>query len=97
MNILNNLKFLDEKPGSLVIKNTEKQQILAFALKKGQLLKKHVSPIPATLVVVKGSVAFDMNNNVTELMELSTIEIPQDVPHEVKGLEESIFLVIKAK
>jgi quercetin dioxygenase-like cupin family protein len=48
------LQLSDEKPAVLQIKNTEKSNVIAIGLKKDQVLKKHLSPIPALLVVLKG-------------------------------------------
>lgn len=97
MNIEESIQLNDEKPAVLQIKNTAKSNVIAIGLKKGQVLKKHITPIPALLVVLKGRIAFDMDNQVTELPVHSTFEIPVNTLHEVTGLEESLFMVIKEK
>ena len=98
MNLLEKLNFHDDKPAMVVMKNTDKQQILLFGLKKGQVLKRHTTPIPAVLFVLKGSVEFDMDGKFTTLGECGSIDIPVDVPHEVTGNEdESVFIVVKEK
>ena len=97
MNILDELHFKDDKPATLVVKNTEKQHIMTIGLKKGQILKKHFSATPALIVVLKGLLAFEMEGKITEIPALNTFDIPSTVPHEVTGLEESIFLLIKEK
>jgi len=91
------LQLSDEKPVVLQIKNTEKSNVIAIGLKKDQVLKKHLSPIPALLVVLTGSVIFDIEGKRIELPQFSTYEIPVNVLHEVTGLNESIILVIKEK
>jgi quercetin dioxygenase-like cupin family protein len=91
------LQLSDVKPAVLQIKNTEKSNVIAIGLKKDQVLKKHISPIPALLVVLKGSIIFEMEGSRTELKEFSTFEIPVNVLHEVTGITDSIFLVIKEK
>jgi quercetin dioxygenase-like cupin family protein len=97
MIITDALQLNNEKPAVLQIKNSEKSQVIAIGLKKDQVLKKHVTTIPALLVVLKGSVSFEMEGSTIQLPLLSTFDIPVNVPHEVTGLEESIFLVIKEK
>ena len=97
MNILEQLHFKDDKPATLLLKSTDKQHIITIGLKKGQILKKHFSATPALIVVLKGLIAFEMEGNTTEISELNTFDIPPTVPHEVTGLEESIFLLIKEK
>jgi quercetin dioxygenase-like cupin family protein len=97
MTITDALQMTDEKPAVLQVKNTDKSNVIAIGLKKDQVLKKHISPIPALLVVLKGVIAFEMEGSKTELKEFSTFEIPVNVPHEVTGITESIFMVIKEK
>jgi quercetin dioxygenase-like cupin family protein len=61
------------------------------------VLKKHVTALPALLVVLKGQIAFEMEGKTATLSALNTFEIPAHVPHEVTGLEESTFILIKEK
>lgn len=97
MNIIENLHFQDDRPATLLVRSTDKLQIIAIGLKKGQVLKKHVSATPTTLVVLKGVISFEMEETTSEFSEHDTLEIPPGVPHEVTGLEESIWLLIKDK
>lgn len=97
MNIPDNLKFNDERPAVVQIHNNDKTNVIAIGLKKDQVLKKHVTPFPALLVVLKGAITFEMEGTATELPVYSTFGIPANVPHEVTGVEESIFLVMKEK
>ncbi len=97
MNISENLVLQDNAPVALQIKNSLKQQITAIGLKQGQILKKHITTSPAILILLKGKLAFNMNDHITEIQVMDTFDIPADIPHEVKGLEESIFLLIKEK
>src|SRR4051794_2600466 len=91
------LQLNKEKPAILQLKNNEKNQIIAIGLKKGQVLKKHITAQPALLIVLKGLILFETRGSEERLPVLSTYDIPVNVPHEVKGLEESIFLIIKEK
>ena len=97
MNILKNLQFSDQKPSTLVVSNSERQMTIAIGLTPGQVLKKHLSATPALIIVLKGRILFQLERNTTVIAELDTLEIPASVPHEVTGLEESIFLLIKDK
>lgn len=80
-----------------MLSNSDRQQTIAIGLMKGQVLKKHISATPAMIVVLKGTILFEMEGNTREIKELNTLNIPATVPHEVTGLEESIFLLIKDK
>ncbi|MDB5262936.1 MAG: hypothetical protein JWQ14_2217 [Adhaeribacter sp.] len=97
MNILEQLHFNETKPATLLLKNTDKLQIITIGLKKGQVLKKHITTTPALLIVLQGSVSFEMEGSLTELAAYDTFDIPPTIPHEVTGVEESIFLLIKDK
>lgn len=97
MNITENFQFNEDRPAVLTVRESERQQIIAIGLKNGQVLKKHVSNIPAFIVVLRGAILFEMEGTTTQLNEMDTFEIPVSVPHEVTGKMESIFLVIKEK
>lgn len=97
MNILETLQLTDEKPAVLRIKNSDRSQVIAIGLKKDQVLKKHLTTIPALLVLLKGKIAFEMEGNISELSTHHTFNIPINILHEVTALEESVFLVIKEK
>lgn len=97
MNIFADLQFNEEKPSVLTIRNTDRINVIAIGLKAGQVLKKHITPFPALLVVLKGRISFDMEGVQTEVPLSGTFDIPASVPHEVMALEESIFMVTKEK
>lgn len=91
------VSFGDDKPAVVPVRNSDKMNAIAIGLKKGQVLKKHITPFPALLVVLQGAVSFDMEGTQTQLPASATFDIPANVPHEVTGLEESIFIVVKEK
>lgn len=97
MDIVESLPFNAERPSTLVLSNSDRQQTIAIGLMKGQVLKKHISATPAMIVVLKGAILFEMEGNTTEIKELNSFNIPATVPHEVTGIEQSIFLLIKDK
>lgn len=97
MKINEQLNYSDEKPAVVAIRNNDKINIITIGLKQGQLLKKHVTKIPATLIVLKGRINFEIAGTTHLLVPMETFDIPVDVEHEVIGLEESAFVVIKEK
>jgi quercetin dioxygenase-like cupin family protein len=97
MNILKNLQFSEQKPSTLVVSNSERQMTIAIGLMDGQVLKKHLSFTPALIVILKGSILIQMERKTVIINEFDTFEISASMPHEVTGLEESIFLLIKDK
>lgn len=97
MNINEMVQFSDQKPAVVQVKNTDSTQVIAIGLTKEQVLKKHITAVPALLVLLKGRISFEMEEKKTVIETMHTFDIPAGVPHEVTGLEESIFLVIKWK
>lgn len=94
MNILENIKFSTDKANVVHIKKSDKMKYFAVALGNGAVLKKHSTPVPATLVVLKGEINFVFDDREIILREFDTFEIPVDEVHEVVGvLEQNLFLV----
>lgn len=95
-NFLNKLVFNKEKPSTYVIKKTDKIQQIAVGLGEETLLKKHITPVPTNLVMVKGSILFKINGEEYHFGEGDTYEIPVNTEHEVIGKgKENVFILTK--
>ncbi|AZI21710.1 hypothetical protein EIH07_00955 [Chryseobacterium taklimakanense] len=95
-NFLNHLVFSKEKPSTYVIKKTDKIQQIAVGLGEETLLKKHITPVPTNLVMVKGSIFFKINGEENLFSEGDTFDIPVDTEHEVIGKgKENVFILTK--
>lgn len=95
-NIYNNLVFSKEKPSTYTVKKTEKSLILAVGLAEETVLKKHITPAPTTLTVLKGKILFNINNEDYTFVEGDVYEIPVNVEHEVTGKgKENVFTLTK--
>ena len=94
MNIFQDLELNTEKAAVLSIKKTEKSQMMAIGLGKAAILKKHKTGFPANLIVIKGSIAFKINDETHQFVAGEVFEIPVDVEHEVTGLEEENYFVL---
>lgn len=96
MNILKYTDFLLHKPSVFQIKKTDHIQQFAVALGCGTVLEKHSTPVPATLIVLKGVIKFNLPDLQLELQEQDVYEIPVDVEHSVQGMmEKNLFLITK--
>ena len=96
MNIFEKLVFGEEKPSVLIIKKSEKLNILSVGLLEKQVLAKHVTTIPATLVMLRGKVDFNISGETVVLREGDIYEIPVNVEHEVVGRDiENVFMLVK--
>lgn len=94
MNILQQIKFSNEKPNVAVIKKNDSISYFAVALGEGAVLKKHTTAFPATLVVAKGKINFKIKGEEILLNEFDVFEIPINVEHEVVGIQENnLFLI----
>lgn len=96
VNLADKLTFKTDKPTTYFVKDGKNVRQVAIALGEGGVLKKHTTNIPATLIMVKGTVRFLINGEEIVLKDLDTYQIPVDVEHEVIGVEkENVFIVTK--
>jgi quercetin dioxygenase-like cupin family protein len=96
MNIFENLIFNEDKPSVLSIRKSDKANLFTVGLKEKQVLAKHITTVPATLVLLRGKVDFNINNETVILREGDIYEIPVNTEHEVIGRDiENIFLILK--
>lgn len=97
-NILNELSFSKEEIAKSVLHRSEKINVLAIGLTKNQVLAKHKTKIPTTLITIHGSVEFKMDGESTIIRTHDTFQIPVEIEHEVRGLDEkNAFILIQEK
>lgn len=95
-NFLNHLAFDSDKPSTHLIRKNETLHQFAVGLGKNTLLKKHITPVPTTLMMVRGSVLFRIDGKDLHFQEGDLYEIPVNVEHEVIGQEaENVFIITK--
>ena len=96
VNLADKLTFRNDKQTTYFVKDGKNVRQVAIALGEGGVLKKHTTSIPATFIMVKGTVRFLINGEEIVLKDLDTYQIPVDVEHEVIGVEkENVFIVTK--
>ncbi len=96
MNIFEKLTFNEDRPSVLSIKKTENTNLFSVGLLEKQVLAKHITKVPATLVMMRGKIDFNINNESIVLRMGDVFEIPVNVEHEVEGRDiENIFLIVK--
>ena len=96
-NIKQSLKFNDEKPAILSVINSKKINVKAVGLKKGQIMSKHKAPLKSLVIVLEGKIEMTMDGQKKEYAKLDTFEIPANVEHELRGIEQSVFSLIQEK
>lgn len=70
--------------------------IIAMQILAGQVLKEHVTKIPALLICIEGNVVFENENGIKEiLLPGDYVNIEPMVKHWVNGIVDSQLLLIK--
>lgn len=96
MNIFEKTEYTEDKPSVVSIKKSEKTNIFTVGLSEKGILAKHVTTVPATLVMMRGRVDFNISGETAILREGDVYEIPINVEHEVVGRDiENVFLIVK--
>ncbi len=96
MNIYSQTNFDGEKPSVISIKKNDKIQMMTIGLAEKQVLAKHSTSVPATLLVLRGKLDFNMGAETIILRDGDVFEIPVNTEHEVIGRDvENIFLITK--
>lgn len=96
MNIVSQLPFNPEKPAVLNLRKSPYTQIIAVGLLQNQTLAKHTTAVPTLLTVLQGKIRFTIEDKTMILNTLDVYPIPENIPHEVLGLEaQNIFMLVK--
>ncbi len=95
MNNLKDLPFSDEKIASSLIFKSQQVKVMQMALKTGQELKTHTTPIDALLLVVEGELKYSEGKESITLKQFDTYQISANVPHSVIAINDSRMLLIR--
>ena len=92
-----NITHLHDSAAALSVKSlfkTDTCQARSIFIKKGEELKEHISPVTALLVCTKGKVFYsEVTGLEKELSQNDYLEIPLQVRHKLKGLEDAELLL----
>lgn len=83
-----------EVPVVATIFKAERSKVLAIGMKRGVVLHKHTALSKAKLLVVKGEVDFNTENQSKRLALYDTYDIPVEVTHSVEAYEDALFLLV---
>jgi quercetin dioxygenase-like cupin family protein len=92
---------IKETPHKLDVRemyNKESAQAMLIALKPGESLKPHKTPVDVFFFIVEGSPTIHIGNERTVCDEDSLIESPADIVHYISNSSENMarILVVKA-
>ncbi|MBC2839289.1 cupin domain-containing protein [Robiginitalea sp. SC105] len=77
----------------LSVENTP--EVLSISLEKAAVFPEHVSPRDALLVVLEGSIDFQIRDASYRLDRLEALRFERDTPHRVTACTDSKFLIIR--
>lgn len=84
------LKFSDTSVVITPLLDSDFGKEIRIAFQKGQVMKKHKTKFPITVMTLKGSISFNVEQQTVILSAGDVISVKGNVLHELKALEESI-------
>lgn len=69
--------------------------LIGIYFKAGMILEKHITNLPARLVVLHGEVEYSNSHGSTHLAQHNQYLIPAEEPHWVTAIEDSLIVLIK--
>jgi mannose-6-phosphate isomerase-like protein (cupin superfamily) len=75
----------------------EKASVIHMALKQGQSLKKHTTPVDVFFFILEGKGIVEIGDEKQEVEKDTLIENPKGIPHLLRNTGEHVFrfLVVK--
>jgi quercetin dioxygenase-like cupin family protein len=84
-----------KNPVARIMHKGNSSKCLMIGFNKGMTMSEHKAHLPSKLFVCEGQVIFVLENVKTILNKYDEIEIPIEITHEVRALEDSICLLIQ--
>ncbi len=75
--------------------NTGPAETLLISLENGATFPEHISARDAQLIVLEGEINFHINSEVFTIKKHQDFKFPKEIPHWVKAVENSKFLIIR--
>ncbi len=91
-NTINNKGFNKFQVSKL---NDGPAETLLIILEKGATFPEHTAPRDAQIIVLECEIDFQINSEVYTIKTHQDFKFPKDVPHWVKAVENSKFLIIR--
>ena len=70
---------------------------LVIDFNKGMVLKEHKAHIKSKLTVLEGFIVYKEENRTVELGQYDEVEIPIEIIHSVKALEDSLCILTQGE
>ena len=95
--LLHELEYNEKRPAVRVLLETDSSKEIRIALKKDQVFKEHKTPFPIVVELFDGNIIFGVGNQKHELVKGDIISLEANIPHDLKGLEDSIIRLTISK
>ncbi|MDX5435650.1 MAG: cupin domain-containing protein [Pontibacter sp.] len=76
--------------------NGEKATIARFSVKKDYVIRRHAHPNEEYMLVTSGRMRYQLEDRELEVKANDVLIVPADVPHAIRVLEDTTFLVFFA-
>lgn len=85
--------YQERDVSSMTIYKSETVRLVLMALHKNAVIKRHIANGTITVQVLDGEIQFSTDDQELILKEHDTIALHKLIPHEVKAVKESVFLL----
>ena len=92
-NLLADKESLDLSINRLIKSDT--YEVLSINLKAGKLFPEHITKKDAHMLMLKGRVQLEIAEENHYLVSQDVVEIPQNLRHSVRAIDDSHFLIIR--
>jgi len=83
-----------ETPVLGTIFKADGSKVIAIGMKRGVVLQKHTAPSKAKILVIKGEIDFNTENQSKRLALYESYDIPLELTHSVEAYEDALFLLL---
>lgn len=94
---LEDIKFNLDKPALSLLLDTDFSKEIRIVFQKGQVMDEHQAPFAIIVHIVKGLIAFGVNDEVKQLKEGDIISLKPHEVHDLTAIEESIVRLSLSK
>lgn len=95
--LIKEVVYNESRPAISVLLESDFTKEIRIVFRQNQVMKKHQTPYPIVVQVVKGSIDFGVKGTVYPLVEGDLIALPGAVPHDLKALSDSIVRLTLSK
>ena len=78
-----------------LLKTVEEGKVVSLQIKKGKVLKEHVSKTPAILICINGKALYEEESRKIKLKKGSYVNIEPNIIHKITAHKKSNFILIK--